>query len=188
MKEIFVDQREIEKLGGVAVKYPVSFLLSKIFRELQAKRILDVTYGRGRFYKVYRPKLLVGCDPVIWEWVVNPDIFIRRPVWGVYDVLKKINYFNFDIIVVDPPFGQRGSKRPEYFTEHALGGPDFIISCAFELATRIKTPYVLLHYKKRTRVPNWDIVKTIKFQYFARYLKNPETNNTYFILYENKKT
>jgi len=183
----FIDQREIQKLGGACSRYPVAYIIAKLLRTLKAERILDVTYGEGRFYKIYRPKLLLAADPNIWDWIVKPDAFIPCPVWNVGKILKKLGLESFDCIVVDPPWGERHHKRPLYNNLTSFVFPETIINHAFMIAEDLHIPYLLLHYDKIVERKGWTRVRTIEFRYVSRYLNNPGlTKTTYFILYSNE--
>jgi len=185
---IFIDQRDIQRRGGVYAKYPVAAIVADFLKSIRAKRVLDVTYGEGRFYKVYRPELLVGADPNVWEWVVRPDIFIPYPVWSVSKVLERIGLREFDVIVCDPPWGERHRRRPQYNNLIAFATAETIIKYAFELAKYLKTPYLLLHYDKLYKCEGWTRVRTVEFRYVARYLNNPGlSRTTYFIMFKHMK-
>ena len=176
-----IGQRDVQRLGGRAATYPVSYIVYLLLREIDAEKVLDVTYGRGRFYYYKRPKLLVGADPKVWDWVVAPDIFIPRPVWALKPVLEAMK-IEFDAIVVDPPLWDPNThynKRPEY--SFILGTPELIIEKALELARELNIPYMLLHYNKTLGLP---IIKDIEFRYVTRYLNNPDHKTTHFTLYK----
>jgi len=69
-------------------------------------RILDMTYGRGRFYRrikeVYKP-FIIGIDIIRHEWEVEPDIFIQRDCRSItIDEVRQ--YGRIDVVVVDPPW------------------------------------------------------------------------------------
>ena len=176
-----VDQRDVQRLGGRAALYPASYIVVTLLeRRGLFNRVLDVTYGRGRFYAYRRPRFLVGADPRVWEWIVAPDIFIPKPVWAVKSVLKHMNV-RFDVVVCDPPFrqGTTYSDRDEY--GYVLGTPRLIIEKTIELARELGIGYMLLHYSELIDLP---IVENIEFRYVSRYLNNPGLRTTtYFTLY-----
>jgi len=185
MKEEVIDQREIQKLGGVYAKYPSAYIIKKLLSHIKAEKVLDVTYGVGRFYKLYRPYLLIAADVRAWNWIVTPDIFILKPVWGVKEVLDKLRLlgFNitFDCLVVDPPYGKEYHSRDWY--SYLVGSPELIINSAFKLAEELDIPYVLLHYNKPPEPKGWKPIYTIKLIYVARYLNNPDLRPSPYILY-----
>ena len=178
-----VDQREIQKLGGRAARYPSSYIVVTLLEKHGLfSAVLDVTYGRGRFYYCKRPKLLVGVDPRVWGWVVQPDIFIPKPVWAAKPILKQMN-FRFDVVVCDPPawnMGTRYNRREEY--SFVIGSAQLIIEESVKLARELGVPYMLLHYNKLLN--NLEVVEDIEFVYVARYLNNPGMRTTHFTLYE----
>ena len=183
--KLLVDQRDIQKRGGVHSRYPASSVVADLLRSVDGSRVLDVTYGEGRFYRVYRPELLIGADPQIWKWVVKPDVFIPQPVWKLL-ALDWLKHFKPRVLVCDPPWGIRHRKRPLWFGDRILiGSSEVIISYAFMLARQLNIPYLLLHYNRLWKEKDWTRVQTISFRYVTRYLNNPSLQKTtYFILYK----
>jgi len=179
---IVVDQRDIQSRGGRAAIYPSSYIVYSILNKHNLyNNVLDVTYGRGRFYAYKRPRFLVGADPKVWEWVVVPDIFIPKPVWALKDIVGRLG-IKFDVVVCDPPQWNKDvvyNKRDEY--SYVLGSTDMIIEYSFRLAKDIGVKYVLLHYKDTL---NYEVVEDVIFKYFARYLHNENKNATHFTLYK----
>ncbi len=183
LKVKVVDQREIQRIGGRASAYPSSYIVVKMLAKHGLfSRVLDVTYGRGRFYYYRRPRFLVGADPKVWEWVVAPDIFIPKPVWALKHVLCNLN-LEFDVIVCDPPAWNPSTsynRRAEY--SFIIGSSRLIIEKTVELARELGINYMLLHFNKTIELP---IVENIKFRYVARYLNNPNLQaTTLFTLYK----
>ena len=180
---MILDQREIQKRGGLAAKYPVAYIIAQFLKKYRFQKVLDVTYGRGRFYKIYRPRLLVGADPVKREWIVKPDLFFQKSVWSLrYE--KELQNYMFDLIVVDPPWGDTTyRRRPEY--REALGTPDLIIEYALKLARERDIRFVLVHYNKVPKLDGMEIIENIAFRPVARYLNvDLERFITYFTLYK----
>ncbi len=180
-----IDQRDIQKRGGVCSRYPVACLIADILHSVDGTRVLDVTYGEGRFYRVYRPEWLVAADPYIWNWVVKPDIFIPLPVWKLLN-FRFLEIFRTRVLVCDPPWGVRHRKRPQYRVEDILiGSSETIITYAFKVAEKFNIPYLLLHYNRLWNQEGWTRVQTLLFRYVSRYLNNPDLKKTtYFMLYE----
>jgi len=180
---VVVDQREIQKIGGKAALYPSSYIVYSILsRHNLFNNVLDVTYGRGRFYAYAKPKLLVGADPKVWEWIVAPDVFIPRPVWALKPVLEKMG-IRFDVVVCDPPQWQEGvhyHARDEY--RYVVGSVKMIIESTFRLAKDIGVKYVLLHFNRL--IDGYRVVEDVQFRYVARYMNNEEMMTTHFTLYE----
>lgn len=178
----FVDQREVQRLGGRAAKHPASYIVySLLSKHRLFNVVLDVTYGRGGFYSYRKPPFLVGADPWRWDWEVEPDIFIPRPVWALKAILAGLG-LSFDVVVCDPPAWERGvayNRRDIYGS--VLGSAELIISKAVELAGQLGIKYFLLHYNKPI---NLKVVEDVEFRYVARYLNNPDMRTTRFTLYE----
>lgn len=177
-----IDQREIQRLGGKAAECPSSYVVvTMLERNNLFNRVLDVTYGEGRFYCYRKPKLLVGADPYVQEWTVKPDMFIPRPVWSLFSILKDVN-IGFDVLVCDPPQWNEGvcyHKRKVYSL--VVGDAKLIINESIKLAKQLGIEHMLLHWNKVLDLP---IVENKRFLYFARYLHNEGKNTTYFTIYK----
>ncbi|MEM3830137.1 MAG: hypothetical protein QXV17_02595 [Candidatus Micrarchaeaceae archaeon] len=186
MEYVEVDQREIQRLGGQYAFYPTAKLIEDLIRPL-SPRVLDVTFGKGRFYYFYRPKLLIGSDPNKWEWIVKPDIFYQLTVWALYDKLKKGEIKlpdDITLVVVDPPRWTRCTyrKREEY--NSLIGTPDLIIQYANRTAQLLNATHLLLHYNTVPQLEKAQPTKVVKFRYLARYLNTENKNTSYYILYK----
>jgi hypothetical protein len=44
---VVVDQRDVQKKGGLCTKYPSSYVVCEMLRKHSIRRVLDVTFGRG---------------------------------------------------------------------------------------------------------------------------------------------
>jgi hypothetical protein len=177
-----VDQRRIQRRGGDFAKFPQSYAVSRLLRLAGAERVLDVTYGQGRFYRLHRPRRLVGADPVRWEWVVEPDEFHQTTAWGLYGMLRRGEVrAEADVVVVDPPrwSGYKYNKRDAY--NFIVGTPALIIDYAVK-AARLLGARLLLHYGEVPRLGR--PLKVIAFRWFARYLYSEGRNLSYYVLYE----
>jgi len=176
---MIIDQRDIQKLGGKAAKYPTAYVISTLLKKINAKRVLDVTYGRGRFYYIYRPEFLAAADPVKRQWVVTPDIFYQTHVWGLFNLLER---HDFDVVVCDPPKWHKGvryNKREEY--NQVIGDAYSIIMGALRLAhEKVAAKYFLLHYD---RVLPLEVVEDVEFVWWARYLYTEKKKASHFTLY-----
>ena len=176
---MIIDQREIQRIGGAAAKFPSAYVVNMLLRKIRAEKVLDVTYGRGRFYYIYRPRLLIGADPVKRDWVVNPDRFYQANVWQLYSLLEERD---FDVVVCDPPKWNRRikyNKREEY--DYVIGDAYSIIMGAIRLAReKTSAKYFLLHYNKLLPL---QIIEDVKFVWWARYLYSSNKNPTHFTLY-----
>jgi len=87
---VVIDQRDIQRKGGLCAKYPSSYVVCELLKRFGIKRVLDVTFGRGRFYKLCRRdvELLVASDPAKWPWLTVPDAFYQATVWQLYNAIK----------------------------------------------------------------------------------------------------
>ena len=179
-----VDQRDIQRLGGKAVDFPLSALIKQLLDEnsMDYSFIFDVTYGEGRFYGYFRNEidLLVGADVGVWDWVVEPDLFIRKPVWSSYKVLKKLG-LKPSLIVVDPPFqrGVRYNKRKMF--SYVLGGPHIIVESAIKACRELSSKHVLIHWD-RIETFNRKLVAAKGCKICARYLHDTNQPSYFYIL------
>jgi len=146
-----VDQRDLQRLGGLAVKFPLSTLIKQLLDKagIDYNCVFDVTYGGGRFYGYFRRDidLLIGADVEVWSWVVEPDIFIKKPAWQSYKVLKKLG-LRPTLIVVDPPFSKDVKYNKRSMFSYVFGGPYLIIESAIKAAEELSTRYVLVHWDR----------------------------------------
>jgi len=90
-------------------------------------RILDLTYGVGRFYRkireIYRP-FIVGVDVARHRWEVEPDVFIQKDCRELsIDEVKQ--YGDIDVVVVDPPWSH--TKRGKVSNEASYSKMPFHI-------------------------------------------------------------
>ena len=172
-----VDQREIQRLGGLASRYPSAYIVAQFLKRYNFSRVLDVTYGKGRFYRIYRPSTLIGADIKKWEWEIAPDVFIQKAVWSLrYE--EKLKNYTFDVVIVDPPWGQR-QRRAEY--SELVGTPELIIEYAIRLARERGIRFVLVHYNKLLKE---EIIENVAFKLWTRYLNVRDHLITYFTLYK----
>jgi hypothetical protein len=182
----FVDQRDVQRMGGLHARFPSSYIVCKLLRSINARRVLDVTYGVGRFYRLCRREieLLIASDPIKWEWVVEPDVFYQFTVWQLYDRVRRgdIVVPGVDVVVCDPPRWNTSvsyNRRSPY--NFVVGTPSLIIDYSVKLAKTLGVKHFLLHYN---RVPNiGKPVHAIEFHWFARYLNTEGKNKSYYVLY-----
>ena len=179
-----LDQRDIQKKGGLASRYPTSYIISQILNKYLFQNVLDVTYGVGRFYKISRPSFLVGADIKKREWEIKPDLFFQKAVWSLR-YCNDLKRFHFDLIVVDPPWGKNHIRRPEY--SDLFGTPELIIQYAIKLAIDLNIQYALVHYDKLIKNKDLEIIENIAFKPLTRYLNIRDYHITYFTLYRIKR-
>jgi hypothetical protein len=182
-----VDQRDIQRMGGLYARFPQSHVVCKLLRSINARRVLDVTYGVGRFYRLCRSwiELLVASDPVRWEWVVAPDTFYQLTVWQLYDRVKHgdIVVPRVDVVVCDPPRWNTSvsyNRRGPY--NYIVGTPSLIIDYSVKLARTLNVKHFLLHYNRVLNIGK--PLHVIEFHWFARYLNTEGKNKSYYILYD----
>jgi hypothetical protein len=182
-----MDQRDIQRMGGLYARFPSSYVVCKLLKSINARRVLDVTYGVGRFYRLCRREieLLIASDPVKWGWIVEPDIFYQFTVWQLYDRVRRGDVVvpEVDVVVCDPPRWNMNvsyNRRSPY--NFIVGTPSLIIDYSVKLAKVLNVKHLLLHYN---RVPNiGKPVHVIEFLWFARYLNTEGKNKSYYILYD----
>jgi hypothetical protein len=182
-----VDQRDIQRKGGLYARFPQSHVVCNLLRSTNARRVFDVTYGAGRFYRLCRReiKLLVASDPVRWRWVVAPDTFYQATVWQLYNMVKggSVKIPEVDIVICDPPrwnVNVSYNRRDVY--NYVVGTPGLIIDYSVKPTRLLGVKHMLLHYN---RIP--DIgrpVHVVEFHWVARYLNTEGKNCSYYILYD----
>ncbi|RSN73363.1 hypothetical protein [Candidatus Methanodesulfokora washburnensis] len=178
-----VDQRDIQK--KTKARYPSAVVVAKLLKIANAKTVLDVTYGRGRFYKWEKPQTLIGVDPKLWKWIVEPDIFYQMTVFRFCREIaeENIKLNQVDVVVIDPPawnYGIRYNKRDEY--AYIIGTPQTIIEQGLKAARLLNSRYLLLHFNKMLDLG--EKVYIIQFRWFAHYLYTENKNKSYYILYK----
>jgi hypothetical protein len=182
----FVDQRDVQRMGGLHARFPSSYVVCKLLKLINAKRIMDVTYGMGRFYMLCRREieLLIASDPVKWRWVVAPDAFYQLTVWQLYDRVRRgdIVVPGVDVVVCDPPrWNMSVSYNRRDMYNYVVGTPSLIINYSMKLAKMLNVKHLLLHYNRVLNIGK--PVHVIEFHWFARYLNTEGKNKSYYILY-----
>ena len=166
---MIVRQQDIQRRGGVCVRYPVSCLVrtmvQDVFGEYDFLRILDLTFGEGRFWRAFdRSRIyLVGFDIRKLNWHVRPDEFYLQPSWRWSLFLKK---YSFDLVVVDPPWAEwhRGwDRRGHYLACNALGWWRQIVFDAAAAAEYFDA-YLLIHWKKRYIPRGFQVLNELYFK------------------------
>jgi len=183
-----IDQREIQRMGGLYTKFPSSFVVCNLLNH--AYKVLDVTYGEGRFYKLCRDALdvLVASDPKRWDWIVKPDLFYQFNVFYLYNLLcrERIKFpvRKIDAVVVDPPKWNKNNYNRRKMYNYIIGTPEKIIEYAGKIAKLLSSPYLIVHYDKVLDVENFRPIHVIEFKWYARYLNTKNNNTSFYILYE----
>lgn len=119
--------------------------------------VVDLTYGKGRFYRKvrHRIKMLVAVDILKHDWEVKPDVFYIMPCQEfVARVFRgEIKLGSVDIVVVDPPWNTRKRGLPTIpigllrMPYHMYVNPADIIYTGIALARRLNT-LLLYRYKE----------------------------------------
>ena len=157
----------------------VSTVMMWILKDINARYVLDCTYGRGGFYAKYKPRFLVGIDPIVYEhYIVKPHILIPWPVWYAKTILEKLG-IEFDTCVIDPPFRKqpRGQDNKSYLF-NMLGSPDIILRESIKLCSQLRIPNLVIHYKEIPYTYPYHSKEIIEYKYEAGYLKA----KSYFII------
>ena len=170
VREKVIEQIEVQRRGGICVKYPVSCLIFDLISNVldvfhRRIVILDLTYGEGRFYKafgVFKP-YIIAIDIRKLNWHVVPDEFYLTAAWRWKHV---VNHKKVDLVVVDPPWMEwrRGSEgRYHYSVYNIVGSPLSILNAGFEAAIHYNA-YILIHYKERVTHEKFDLLNEIWFR------------------------
>lgn len=184
---LIVDQRDVQRKGGVCAKSPISCLIKDMLENIGLEPrnlvVFDVTYGEGRFYLAWRPRILIGADPYIHDWKVEPDIFIKKPVWSSWKTLVNLGLESrINLVVVDPPWTRYRHRHRQPFN-HILGTPETIIMEAVKASEQIGAEHLLIHYKEPVNLEAQPILE-IRYKYLSRYLKNNGDKTTWFAIYK----
>ena len=183
-----VDQRSIQRIGGNFTKYPSSYVVCKLLRDYGLKRVLDVTYGEGRFYRLCFPELeIIGADPVRWDWVVKPRQFYQMNIFQLYLMIRdgKIQLPYVDVVVVDPPrWNTEVVYRRRDMYNFIIGTPRLIIEHAAKVAHLLRAKHLLVHYRELSNLENYRPIHVIEFIWIARYKFTENKNKSLYILYK----
>jgi hypothetical protein len=185
----YVNQRDVQRKGGLYAKFPSSFIVCNLLS--CANKILDVTFGGGRFYMLCHDALdvLAASDVKRWNWLVKPDLFYQFNVFYLYMLLSKKNFNlpiikRIDVVVVDPPRWKRSNYNRREMYNFLVGTPQSIIQFAGKIAKLLNSPYLVVHYDKVPDIENYRPIRIIEFEWYARYLNIENNNKSFCILYE----
>jgi len=183
-----VDQRSIQRIGGNFTKYPSSYVVCKLLRDYGLKRVLDVTYGEGRFYRLCFPELeIIGADPVKRDWVVKPRQFYQMNIFQLYLMIRdgKIQLPYVDAVVVDPPrWNTEVVYRRRDMYNYIIGTPRLIIEHAAKVVHLLRAKHLLVHYRELINIENFSPVHIVEFTWIARYKFTENRNRSLYILYK----
>lgn len=152
-----VRQQDVQRRGGVCARYPVSCLIVDLLREaevlrpLERLRVLDMTFGEGRFYPAWRP-VVYAFDVRRMRLHYRPARIVYAPCfrWREYegDIAEVLG--GVDLVVVDPPFSRRGpsnNRAPHFHTDSLTYSEAIVRSCGLAAARRFGAP-LLYHYPR----------------------------------------
>ncbi len=185
-----ITQLEVQKLGGPCARAPVSCMVKMLLERAGLSPaelvVFDTTYGEGRFWAASRPSLLIGADIACLDWVVEPDIFIKKPAWQSWKTVKKLG-IHVDVVVVDPPWIERGnSKRRHFGLDKALGSHRLILEAAARATRELGARYLFVHYKTTWVPEGFRVVAEEKWLPVTRYIDyNKENPTTWWGLLSN---
>jgi hypothetical protein len=184
-----VDQRGIQRLGGECARYPSSYVVCNLLRRYGLRRVLDVTYGEGRFYRLCRSylQLLVAADPVRWRWVTRPDVFYQYNVFYLYTQLRTGGLDlprDLDAVVVDPPrWTEWATYRRRPMFNFVVGSPRLIVEYGARVASLLGVRHLLVHYRELPKLDGFRPIHVVEFTWVARYLNTENKNRSLYALY-----
>jgi len=173
-----VDQRNIQSRGRACVKFPVSCLIrdllieSGILKPNKELKVLDLTYGEGRFWGAIPEAKVWGFDILKLNWVINPYVFFNESCEKWKNEVKVLNNC-FDLVVVDPPFmpHNRSPKMRKYYEDR--GNLPLILKEGKEASEYFKAP-LLVHFMWKCVPYGFHVLSEAWFQAFTRYLNKPK--------------
>ncbi len=147
---MLVDQREIQARGGKCARYPVSCLIGEllaragVIKPLRRFKVLDLTFGEGRFWAALPNAEVWGFDIRRLRWVVKPSRFYNESCEG-WRKHEEILSQSFDVVVADPPFSpyQRGWEKRGHYRDN--GSIPIILYEARKAAIHFRAP-LLIHF------------------------------------------
>ena len=184
-----VDQRDVQRRGGCFSKYPTSFVVCYLLRKYGIRKVLDVTYGEGRFYYLCKDEVIVvGSDPVRREWVVMPEEFHQFNVFQLYGMVRDgiMRPTKVDVVVVDPPKWTSNATYKRSVFNFIIGTPRLIIEHASRIARLMDVTYLLVHYKDLVKLDGFKPIHVIEFTIMTRYLNLRNKNKSLFTLYKSE--
>lgn len=151
----------------------------KPFRQL---RVLDLTYGKGLFWKTIPHALIYAFDIRRLDWVRRPKCFMKAPAWAwrhYVNIITDCLRGKPDLVAVDPPWATKGTSTRRYYgLDRAFGSIEHILDATVEAARHFNS-YLLVHLKDRYEPRGFDIVTETYFLPITRYLnlhrENPYT-------------
>ena len=155
---------EVQRLPGCG-RAPDSCLIRAMLREVGlwpvgvGGFILDLTFGRGKFYEAcpFRPRV-IAYDIRRLNWVVEPVRFVKAPAWATIHHIRDGSLRDpVKLVVVDPPWQdcrrgngciRRVDDRWFYRTSMMFGTPMQILESAARVSRLLGVP-MLIHFRDR---------------------------------------
>jgi len=161
-------------------KYPYGMMIRLLLEtiRLKPKKVVDLTFGEGKFWSCYKPEYLIGYDIRKLKWIIKPDKFIKAPAWAALYHIIDNKIPKPELIAVDPPWQQKTRGKGKkiryggkwwYSTSKMVGTPKIVLEAATKLSGKLKIP-LIIHYKNRW-VPN-------NFKVLIEVFWNPNLPNT----------
>ena len=173
---MIVHQVEIQRQGGVCVKYPTSCIVRQLIRKLleplRPIRVLDLSFGEGRFYAALENKACVtGLDIQMLPWIVKPCRFYRANAmeWRA----RVPNNARFDLVVADPPWSPYRRGWEKRFHYQANGGIPAVMYAA-EKAAKHYNAHLLIHFMGKYIPYGYELVDELWYQGWSRLTKMPK--------------
>ena len=155
---------EVQRLPGCS-QAPGSCLVRVLLREAGLWPVgvkgfvLDLTFGRGKFYEAwpFRPRV-IAYDIRRLNWVVEPTRFVKAPAWAAFHHVRDGSLRDpVELVVVDPPWQdcrrgngciRRVGDRWFYRTSRMVGTPEMILESAARVSRLLGVP-MLIHFSDR---------------------------------------
>lgn len=168
-----IDQRDVQR-GGLCVKFPVSCVIrdllveAGVLKPFTVLRVLDLTFGEGRFWGAIPQAKVWGFDVRKLNWVRKPYVFFNDSC-GMWK--ERVGMLSFDLVVVDPPFMpyRRGQERRKHYEDN--GCIPLILREGEKAALYFKCP-LLIHFMWKVVPFGFKVLSEVWFKPFTRYLNS----------------
>ena len=172
-----VSQIELQKEGDKCSMFPVSCLIRDmlvevgILKPFKPIRILDLTFGEGRFWAAIPQAEVWGFDIRKLRWCRKPYVFFNESCenWKKHDVIIRNK---FDLVVADPPFMayRCGQERRRHYEDN--GDLPMILNECRKASEYFDAP-LLIHFMWKCVPYGFRVLTERWFQGYARVLKQP---------------
>lgn len=175
-----IDQRDVQRYGGLCVDFPVSCVIRDLLREagilkpFRPLKVLDLTFGEGRFWGAIPQAKVWGFDIVNLKWYRRPYVFFLE---SCENWRKRVGHLRFDLVVVDPPFMayRRGQERRRHYVDRGM--LPLILNEGRKAAEYFKCP-LLVHFMWKVVPFGFDVIAEVWFKPVTRFLN--VSNPTWF--------